>query len=240
MRDGAPDHAIVLMFAGLPPQVNAGAAHGRACPSRSHIAYDRSVNELAAFLIAGGKSSRMGQDKAFLSLRGETLLSRSLQLARTVATNVFIVGDAKKFAAFGPVIEDIYPDRGPLGGIHAALCATSAELNLMLAVDLPFVDTRLLEYLTAEARKSKAIVTVPRTAARFQPLCAIYRSEFCAVADEALQNNKNKIDLLFAGIETRIIAEAELTRSGFSAEMFRNLNTPQDVDEALRKLEAAG
>jgi molybdenum cofactor guanylyltransferase len=195
------------------------------------------MDELAAFVLAGGKSSRMGRDKAFLSFGGETLLSRALKLASAVAERVSVVGDVTKFAGFGPVVTDIYADRGPLGGIHAALSATSAEQNLILAVDLPFLDLRFVEYLVAEAQKSAVMVTVPHIGGGFQPLCAIYRRDFRSLADEALRNGKNKIDLLFAEINPRIIAEGEFVRSGFSAEMFRNLNTPQDVAQAAMQMD---
>ena len=94
----------------------------------------------------------MGRDKAFLPFGEETLLSRSLRLARAVTESVSIVGDTKKFASFAPVVEDAYRDRGPLGGIHAALSTTSAEHNLIMAVDLPFLNLRFLQYLIAQAQ----------------------------------------------------------------------------------------
>jgi molybdopterin-guanine dinucleotide biosynthesis protein A len=197
------------------------------------------VNNVAAFVLAGGKSSRMGRDKAFLPVQGETLLARSLKLATAVTQQVTIVGETGKFAAYGRVVADIVPGCGPLGGIHAALSATSAELNLILAVDLPFLEPRLLEYLIAEARKSESMITVPQAGGRFQPLCAIYRKEFTVVAESALQGGQNKIDLLFAKTNPRIVAEEELKRAGFSSGMFRNLNTPEDVQKALRKIDAA-
>lgn len=192
---------------------------------------------MAVFILAGGKSTRMGRDKAFLQLGNETLLSRSLKLAHAVSERVSIVGDAKKFAAFAPVVKDVYRDCGPLGGIHAALTATSAELNLMLAVDLPFLQPDLLEYVIGQAKKSDAMVTVPRAGGGFQPLCAAYRRDFRNLADDALRNRKNKIDLLFAKIEPRIIGEEELSRAEFSPEIFRNLNTPEDLQEALARID---
>ena len=80
-----------------------------------------------------------------------------------------IAGGATKFAAFGPVVEDVYPQRGPLGGIHAALRHSISELNLMLAVDLPFVEPGFLHYLISQARESRATITVPQAAGRWQP-----------------------------------------------------------------------
>jgi molybdopterin-guanine dinucleotide biosynthesis protein A len=207
--------------------------------------YDRRVKEgvklgVTAFVLAGGKSSRMGSDKAFLRLGDETLLSRALKLVGAVVSEVCIVGDAKKFAVFGQVVEDVYRERGPLGGIHAALSGSTTELNLMLAVDLPFVTQKLLQYLLSRALESGAMVTVPRTGSGFQPLCAVYRRGFAEVAEQSLLEGKNKIDSLFAGVGSCVIGEKELVRAGFSAEMFRNLNTPEELDKAKRERSVLG
>lgn len=199
--------------------------------------YDQRVKDaikfaVTAFVLAGGKSSRMGSDKAFLKLGDETLVSRALQAASSMAGEVRIVGDARKFAAFGEVIEDVYRGQGPLGGIHAALSSSRTELNLVLAVDLPFVGREFLEYLLLRARESDAMVTVPRAGVGLQPLCAAYRRGFAEVAERSLRVGNNKIDSLFATVATCVIEEHELVRAGFSAETFRNLNTPEELEKA--------
>src|SRR5882724_882984 len=190
------------------------------------------VDDVTAFVLAGGKSTRMGKDKAFLEFDGRILLARALELAAGVTEDVRIVGDPSKFAAFGRVIEDIYRERGPLGGIHAALKSSSTELNLMLAVDLPFVERNFLKYLVSVARDAKAVVTVPRASDGLQPLCAVYRREFAEVAEQSLAQGKNKIDALFANIETRTVGAEELSHAGFSSQMFRNFNTPEEFEKA--------
>jgi molybdopterin-guanine dinucleotide biosynthesis protein A len=186
------------------------------------------VTELTAFVLAGGKSTRMGRDKAFLPWADGTLLSHALKLVATVTPNVSIVGASEKFASFGSVIDDIYRDRGPLGGIHAALSTTRTDLNLMLAVDLPLIETRFLQLMVGLAQDTDAVVTVPRAEGVSQPLCAIYRREFVQPAEQALQAGRNKIDPLFAKVKARIIGEEEFSREGFSVRMFSNLNTPED------------
>lgn len=175
----------------------------------------------------------MGADKAFLSWGDGTLLDHALTLARSLTERVHIVGDRQKFAAYhSNIVEDNYRDRGPLGGIHAALTHSTTELNLMLAVDMPMLSTVLLAYVIAQARESNATVTVPRADKGFQPLCAVYRREFAAVAEQSLRVGKNKIDPLFSKVETRIIEEEDLLAVGFSAGMFRNVNTPDDLEQA--------
>lgn len=193
--------------------------------------------ELTAFVLAGGKSSRMGADKALLQLPGQTLLQRALELARSVSEDVRIVGVREKFGEFAPVVEDKYPNRGPLGGIHAALSATTNPFNLILAVDLPFLEKRFLLHLLAEARASGAVVTVPRAAGGLQPLCAVYRREFAALAEQALAAGRNKIDTLYAQTTVRIIEEDELVRFAFSPAMFDNLNTPEEWERARQRLQ---
>jgi molybdopterin-guanine dinucleotide biosynthesis protein A len=199
------------------------------------------------FVLAGGKSSRMGTgpdtDKTFLELGGQTLLDRALAVMGTVCDRVTIVGDPAKFAKYGSskygsskyvsskydsVVADIFPGCGPLAGIHAALLHSSAELNLMLAVDMPFVSRELLAFLFASAEENDAIVTVPRSGKGLQPLCAVYRRDFFLVAEQALRAGKYKIDAAFSSVSVRVIVEGELAAAGFSEQSFFNVNTPQD------------
>jgi molybdopterin-guanine dinucleotide biosynthesis protein A len=189
--------------------------------------------DVAAFILAGGKSTRMGADKAFVMLDGRTLLVRALELARSVTSAVCIVGDAAKFAPFAPVVEDVFRQCGPLGGIHAALQASQMELNLMLAVDVPFVTPALLQYLISRARNSaSATVTVAQAGGGWQPLCAVYRREFAGAAERSLRASRYKIDALFASAPMQVITEGELQSAGFSPKMFRNLNTREELAQA--------
>ncbi len=188
--------------------------------------------DLTAFILAGGKSTRMGADKAFVVLDGQTLLARALNVARSITPNVRIVGDPAKFAAFAPVVEDIFPNCGPLGGIHAALSSSKTDLNLILAVDVPFVSPALLHYLVKRASNSAALVTVAHTGEGYQALCAIYPRVFAEAAEESLQVGRYKIDALFPPATTQIITKEELANAGFSPSLFRNLNTPKELSEA--------
>jgi molybdenum cofactor guanylyltransferase len=194
--------------------------------------YHQAVDALTGFVLAGGKSSRMGQDKAFLKLGGITLLERALRLAKAATGNATIVGNASKFAGFGVVIEDQYPECGPLGGIHAALAQTSTDLNLIVAVDLPFLRPEFLRYLIAQAGASDAMALVPRSGEKLQPLCAMYRRAFAEYAERSLRAGRNRINRLFSEVPTRVIEPEELKQNGFGEEMFRNLNTPEDWEKA--------
>ncbi len=197
----------------------------------------RAESSRMGFVLAGGKSSRMGAniDKAFLDFRGQTLLDRALAVMSTVCGRVTIVGDPAKFAQYRssewePVVGDIFPGCGPLAGIHAALVHSRADFNLMLAVDMPFVSSELLAFLfaTTQDEDNDAIITVPRTRGGFQPLCAIYRRDFSLAAEQALRAGKYKVDAAFSGVAVRVIEEDELAAAGFSERSFFNVNTPQD------------
>jgi len=176
----------------------------------------------------------MGQDKTLLTWEGETLLTRSVRLLQSVSNTVRIVGSISKFPNFSEVVEDIFPDCGPLGGIHAALANSTTELNLVIAVDMPTITAPLLVYLLRRAKDSRAMVTVPRTADGWQPLCAIYRKSLQPFAEQALKARDYKIDHLFSQVNVCEISGVELAEHGFSDAQFHNLNTPEDVRTAGR------
>ena len=174
----------------------------------------------------------MGEDKAFLRLDGRTLLDIALSLAGRVCQCVRIVGDRTRF---GPgAIEDIFPDSGPLGGIHAALSATASDLNLVLAVDTPFLEPEFLQWMLDQAASSEAAVIVPKLSTGYQPLCAVYRKSFKDVAEEALKGGRFKIDALYETVSVRLIGEAEMNQLAFDTRMFDNLNTRADFDRAVK------
>ena len=177
----------------------------------------------------------MGRDKATLPLAGRTLLETALAAARSVTEVVFILGSPELYGAYGEVIADIFPGCGPLGGIHAGLTRSNTDLNLMLAVDTPFLSNGLLAYLVERARESRAMVTAPEIDSYPQPLCAVYRRDFLPIADQALRAGRYKIVPLFPQGRTLVIPEAELKRFAFTAEMFENLNTPEELEQARRR-----
>lgn len=202
---------------------------------RGGLVYDRGMKGRSAFVLAGGQSTRMGAEKALVELDGRTLLERALTLARSVSSEIRIVGSKAKFARYGEVIEDEFPQHGPLGGIHAALRSSTNELNLMLAVDMPFVQVGFLEFLFEEAAGEEGVmVTIPQAAGAWQTLCAVYRKPFADLAEHALRAGRNKIDPLFRETAIQILDEAALTKHRFSPNMFRNVNTPEELGEAVR------
>jgi len=174
----------------------------------------------------------MGSDKALLSIGGQTLLERALQTAAAVAERIAIVGPRERYARFGEVIEDAYADCGPLAGIHAALGATTTDLNLMLSVDMPLMTASFLGWLLQMAKAAEELIVVPDAMGGPQPLCAVYRRQVCGIAEQALQKGDYKIGMLFALMPTRYLSEQEIVANGFSTTIFSNVNT-RDEFEAL-------
>lgn len=172
----------------------------------------------------------MGADKATMLLGGVPLLELATRKALVLTQQVFVVGPRSRFGA--NAIEDVFPDRGPLAGIHSALSSTQTDLNLLLAVDLPFVPVAFLRFLQEQAESSDAVAIVPRTAAGWQPLCAIYKAGFRGPAEQALQAGKNKIDALFASVRHLALDEPRLQAAGFTPAIFDNLNTQADFERA--------
>ena len=187
---------------------------------------------VSAFILTGGKSERMGHDKALLRLpSGATLLEHALAVASSVASEVGIVGPRLRYETYawaGEIVEDIFPDRGPLGGIHAALSASRTDWNVFLAVDLPQVSSDLLLWMLKMARADNKEVTVASVAGGMHPLCGVYRKSFKARAEQGLKEGRNKVAANFEPESLRVLTEAEVCTAGFSPEMFINVNTPEE------------
>jgi molybdopterin-guanine dinucleotide biosynthesis protein A len=190
------------------------------------------TNAVTALVLVGGQSSRMGSDKALLRLPdGESLLEHALAMAATVASEVKLVGPRQKYVEIrwaGEVVEDTFPGTGPLGGIHAGLTASSTDLNLVLAVDMPAVTSELLRFLVQTAQTHERLVTAFGAEGRWQPLCAVYRKGFARVAEDAITAGRCKVDASFTEQIAHQVSEDDLRLNGFSAELFTNCNTAEE------------
>lgn len=192
------------------------------------------VNGISVFVLAGGRSTRMGTDKALLRLEGKTLLERALANAHQMSHVVKLVGARERYAEFGvPVVEDEFQQCGPLGGIHAALGASESPLNVVLSVDTPFVSADFLLYLVQRAQaKADALVTVPDAGGGVQGTCAVYRRPFRAVAEQQLKRGRYKVTDALALVSVEYVEESEMRAVGFDPAMFANLNTPEEFSQA--------
>ena len=191
--------------------------------------------DVTGFVLVGGKSSRMGTNKALLSLNGSTLVERTKRVVQQVCEKVFLLGPHEIYASFGECYEDIYPNCGPLGGIHVALVNSPTRYSLITSVDTPFVSAEFLDYMVERALKASAMVTAPRIRGVVQPVCAVFSSNFLPIAEAALKSGKYKVEPLFPLEQTLVLSEAEVQQFALAAEMFENLNTPEDFERARKR-----
>jgi len=183
----------------------------------------------SAVILAGGKSSRMGQDKARLKVEGRPLLARQIELVRRVAAaEIFISSRAgEEYSEFGlPVLHDRFPDAGPLGGIERALDTARSPLLLVLAVDMPCMTADQLDRLKTVSSAGRGVV--PRLAGRLEPLAAFYPKTAQAIAAKLLSERSYAVRV-FAE-QCRQSSLVEFYEPGEAdAHCFSNWNTPDDV-----------
>ena len=192
--------------------------------------------EIEGFILAGGASSRMGDDKAHLRLGERTLVERAAAALGGVAGRVSVVSSKPDAAAFGlPVVPDLFVGRGAMGGLHAALAHGSAEWALILSCDLPFVTAALCARLISLRGPDADAVAPLQPDGRPQPLCALYARAACLpVVEELLRAGELRPRALLTRVRTRWVTFAEVADLDGSEDFFRNVNTPEDFNEACR------
>jgi molybdopterin-guanine dinucleotide biosynthesis protein A len=187
------------------------------------------------FVLAGGKSSRMGADKFALQIGGETFLSRAVRtLSKTCQSVKIVLNQTQTIETDTEIVRDIYAQRGALGAIHAALKNCPAEFAVLLAVDLPFVTTEAIENLQKIASASnKNPAIVPRqNDGRLSPLCAVYRVKNCLPKLEKLlaENHSASVRDFLALISPKYI---ETNRLSKDENLLFNVNYPTDFQNLV-------
>lgn len=194
-----------------------------------------------AAVLAGGRSRRMGADKVSLALAGATLLERVLARVAPVSERVVVVGGPPRAAGVA-TLPDRFPGADSLGGIATALEWAEASLGpsataLCVGADMPFLVPGLLLHL--QGRLGDADLALPRAAAGYEPLCAVYRVTCLPAFTAAIRAGNLRIRDAFAGLRVREVGEDELRRYDPDLRSFLNLNRPEEVEAALRLLEAS-
>jgi molybdenum cofactor guanylyltransferase len=180
----------------------------------------------AAWVLVGGRSSRMGTDKARVESGGRALALRVADQAAAACATVSLVGDPAIYSELGlPVVADRFPGQGPLAGIEAALGTTNCDANLIVACDMPAIRENLLEELFAAAEDCDC--SLPRQGdGRLEPLCAVYRKCCHPVIRAALEQGVRRVTdalqrMAQEGLAIRYVRVSDPT-------LFANLNTPED------------
>lgn len=191
------------------------------------------AEQIEAFILAGGASSRMGTDKSQLLLENQTFVERIAATLLTVTNSIRLVGGRENSKL--PTIDDIYPQWGALGGLHAALSACRREWAIVIACDLPFVTAELFRSLASRRADHDAVVPI-QPDGRPQPLAALYRIDPCARrATELIETGRRRPLDLLQSVNTRWVAFAEIANLAQAERFFVNINTPEDYYEATRK-----
>jgi molybdopterin-guanine dinucleotide biosynthesis protein A len=184
-----------------------------------------------AVILAGGKSTRMGRDKALIQVNGQTLLARQIELAQQAgASEIFISGRPDTdYSALGcRVLKDEFPDAGPLAGIERALATATRQLLLVLAVDLPGMKANLLRKLLAEC--SGNCGAIPCNGSEIEPLAAFYPKTAHSLSLQLLAQNVFVVKRFTeACVKSRLAKFIDLPTE--DAEYFVNWNTPDDLSE---------
>jgi molybdopterin-guanine dinucleotide biosynthesis protein A len=194
-----------------------------------------SFESAEGFVLAGGLSSRMGRDMALLRLDGAPLVGIAVGKLRAAGLGARIVGVRPDLAGYAPVVEDLRPGCGPLGGIEAALAASESELNVFIPVDLPLLPADFLQWMVDRASVSGAGVTVPRVLGRAQPLCCVIRREMVALIGRALDAGQHKVmpALASGSVDLFDVEALAPIQRGWPVEpihrWFQNLNFPEDL-----------
>jgi molybdopterin-guanine dinucleotide biosynthesis protein A len=185
---------------------------------------------VAAAVIAGGRSSRMGRNKAFLVHDGRRLLDRQLATLREVRPMELLVSGQRGTDYDVPgvrIVLDTGPDQGPLGGIAALLAASKIPHLLVLAVDMPHMTTEFLAMLVRQIGPFRGVV--PRAASGWEPLAAIYPRAILPRVQAHLACGELSIcRLVEAGIAAGELAPHEIGAS--QVRLFANWNRPEDVE----------
>ncbi|MBT2687348.1 molybdenum cofactor guanylyltransferase [Bacillus sp. ISL-47] len=197
---------------------------------------------ITGIILAGGHSSRMGENKALLKIGGKTVIERiANQLASISSDMIVVANNHEEYQFLGlPMVSDQWNEKGPLAGIHAGLTASGTQKNLIVACDMPFISAELGKILLKELESQQA--AVPEIESRLHPLFAAYRKETKEAAEQALRDNRLRIREFLHKINASIMKDKELKRMGFLSEEahFFNMNSPDEYQMALKMAAGEG
>lgn len=194
--------------------------------------------DIEAAVLAGGTSSRMGWDKAWLTLGNRSIIENIVGLLESLFGRVRIVAnEPERFESLKvPVQPDLYPGSGPLGGIHAALATARSDAVVIVACDFPFVNADFIRGLVELLDGHDAVV--PISDGQDVPVCAVYSVRCLPVIENKISRGHLKTVEFLDEIATRRVAETELRRLDPAGFALTNLNTPEDYEKAKALVEA--
>lgn len=191
-------------------------------------------------ILAGGRSTRMGTNKALLPFDGVRIIDGLLRKLRPLFPEVLVIAnDRDAYADVGvPVFPDRIPEKGSLGGIYTAVFHSTFPQTFCIACDMPLANPAVIAYL--RDRASGYDVVVPRTADGYQPLHAVYGKACLPHMEAMIRADRLKIDRLFPVVRVRTVEEEELRPLDPSLRGFINVNTREELETAARLTQEGG
>jgi molybdopterin-guanine dinucleotide biosynthesis protein A len=192
------------------------------------------ITDVTGVLLAGGKSRRMGEDKRFILVGQQTLFERSCAVLREVFEQVCVViaQDSPSMQAEAPVVRDLIPDCGSLGGLYTGLRLAKTQHVFLAACDMPFLNPDIIRYMVC--LKDQADIVISRWGSRFQPTHAVYGRNCLPVLEEMMNLQNRKIHSMIGhpALRVRVIAESEIRQIDQDGRSMFNINTPSDLEQA--------
>jgi molybdenum cofactor guanylyltransferase len=186
---------------------------------------------ISVYIAAGGKSSRMGADKGLMELKGKRMIDYLTETLLSISAPFTIISQNKAYAANGiEVIEDIIPEKGPMGALQTALHHSPTEYILLLSCDSPFVPAMAVEHLASKLTQQEVLLA--RTMSRINPLFAVYQRTIKSKVDECINRSELKMISLIETCSHEEIDMSEIEKKYPLS--FMNINTPDDVKEILK------
>ena len=192
--------------------------------------------EVTSIVLAGGKNLRLGRSKALEVIGGKSLIERVVERLEPVTNQLLIVTSKEQLDLpaidQAEVVVDLYPGKGPLGGIYTGLLASQSSQNIVVACDMPFLNTELLRYMVGLLRDSDAVV--PRLGnGMIEPLHAVYSKNCLPDVKTRLENNQLGIAPFLNQLRVRYIEEAECRKFDPDLLTFFNINRQADLERAI-------
>jgi len=184
-------------------------------------------NDITGVILVGGKSRRMGQDKAFLLIEGLPVIERIITVMQGCFKNLLLVGDRpERFAQYHlPVVPDSYPGSS-LGGLYTGLQHAETDRIFVSSSDIPFPDPELIRLICAEACGFDAVV--PATQGGLEPLFALYHKSCLPAMQTALEAGQYRINVVLGQLNVTTIGPEQLTKVDPGGRALLNINTPQE------------
>jgi molybdopterin-guanine dinucleotide biosynthesis protein A len=184
---------------------------------------------MTGVILSGGKSTRMGENKAFLSVNGERLIDRTIRLFRNLFNEVIIVTTSPLdyLDQDAAIVTDIHPGKGALGGVYTGLFYAREEYAFIAACDMPFLNRPFIEYMMAQATGYD--IVVPTTIKGPQSLHAVYARRCLPAMRGLIERNHLKITGFYPGHRMLKIAPEVILSFDPNERMFFNVNTPDDL-----------